>query len=121
MFLAFACWVCYLSIVNLQAPFTYSYGWEWLTCEGGFLAIFLCSPPTFLLRAFGYVNRKVYCVGVEEVGGGVDHNNSSSGRNDSSRRGHGASASISTSGKDGSPTRLAGTKPKTRQTPYQLP
>ncbi len=45
MFPAAACWVLYLSIVNMQAPFTYSYGWEWLTCEGGFLAIFLCSPP----------------------------------------------------------------------------
>lgn len=37
-----ACWVLYLSIVNLQAPFTFSYGWEWLTCEVGFLMIFLC-------------------------------------------------------------------------------
>jgi len=35
-------WCLYLSIVNLQAPFTYSYGWEWLTCEVGFLCIFLC-------------------------------------------------------------------------------
>mmetsp|Transcript_146026 Transcript_146026/g.466709 ORF Transcript_146026/g.466709 Transcript_146026/m.466709 type:complete len:881 (-) Transcript_146026:6-2648(-) len=38
-------WVLYLSIVNLQAPFTYAYGWEWLTCEAGFLAIFLCPLP----------------------------------------------------------------------------
>ena len=22
-------WLFYLSIVNMQAPFTYSYGWEW--------------------------------------------------------------------------------------------
>ncbi|CAJ1374956.1 unnamed protein product [Effrenium voratum] len=35
-------WAAYLSIVNLQAPFTFSYGWEWLTCEVGFLVIFLC-------------------------------------------------------------------------------
>eukprot|EP00397_Hematodinium_sp_SG-2012_P008043 GEMP01008097.1.p1 GENE.GEMP01008097.1~~GEMP01008097.1.p1 ORF type:complete len:957 (+),score=160.17 GEMP01008097.1:96-2966(+) len=38
--LMFAMWVMYLSIVNLQAPFTYSYGWEWGTLELGFLAIF---------------------------------------------------------------------------------
>eukprot|EP00928_Gymnodinium_smaydae_P034755 TRINITY_DN24563_c0_g2_i2.p1 TRINITY_DN24563_c0_g2~~TRINITY_DN24563_c0_g2_i2.p1 ORF type:complete len:608 (-),score=47.97 TRINITY_DN24563_c0_g2_i2:257-2080(-) len=38
-------WAMYLSIINLQAPFTYSYGWEWLTCEAGFLAIFLCPLP----------------------------------------------------------------------------
>ena len=31
--------------VNMQAAFTFSYGWEWLTCENGFLMIFLCSPP----------------------------------------------------------------------------
>eukprot|EP00927_Polykrikos_kofoidii_P013387 TRINITY_DN15833_c0_g2_i1.p1 TRINITY_DN15833_c0_g2~~TRINITY_DN15833_c0_g2_i1.p1 ORF type:complete len:803 (+),score=105.51 TRINITY_DN15833_c0_g2_i1:32-2440(+) len=41
-------WVLYLSIVNLQAPFTFSYGWEWLTCEVGFLVIFLC--PVFSRR-----------------------------------------------------------------------
>ncbi len=34
----------------MQAPFTFSYGWEWLTCEAGFLAIFLCSPPVFSLK-----------------------------------------------------------------------
>eukprot|EP00927_Polykrikos_kofoidii_P013386 TRINITY_DN15833_c0_g1_i1.p1 TRINITY_DN15833_c0_g1~~TRINITY_DN15833_c0_g1_i1.p1 ORF type:complete len:976 (+),score=117.34 TRINITY_DN15833_c0_g1_i1:51-2978(+) len=38
-------WVSYLSIVNLKAPFVFSYGWEWLTCEVGFLMIFLC--PVF--------------------------------------------------------------------------
>ncbi|CAK0877748.1 unnamed protein product [Prorocentrum cordatum] len=37
-----ALWCLYLSIVNLQAPFTFSYGWEWLTCEVGFLLIFMC-------------------------------------------------------------------------------
>lgn len=37
-----ALWALYLSIVNLSAPFTFSYGWEWLTCEVGFLMIFLC-------------------------------------------------------------------------------
>ena len=31
--------------VNMKAAFTFSYGWEWLTCENGFLMIFLCSPP----------------------------------------------------------------------------
>jgi hypothetical protein len=45
MVVAGALWCCYLSIVNVQAAFTYSYGWEWLTCEAGFLAIFLCPPP----------------------------------------------------------------------------
>ena len=35
-------WAAYLSIVNLQASFTFNYGWEWLTCEVGFLVIFLC-------------------------------------------------------------------------------
>uniref|UniRef100_A0A7S4SR64 Lipase maturation factor n=1 Tax=Alexandrium monilatum TaxID=311494 RepID=A0A7S4SR64_9DINO len=47
-----ACWVLYLSIVNLQAPFTYSYGWEWLTCEVGFLAIFLCPLYSRGLRSW---------------------------------------------------------------------
>eukprot|EP00435_Cladocopium_sp_Y103_P017461 s2842_g4.t1 len=64
-FVAFL-WAAYLSIINLQeirlrnlmtyaktrpnggfltkmeAPFTFSYGWEWLTCEVAFLVIFLC-------------------------------------------------------------------------------
>eukprot|EP00929_Paragymnodinium_shiwhaense_P084759 TRINITY_DN45355_c0_g1_i1.p1 TRINITY_DN45355_c0_g1~~TRINITY_DN45355_c0_g1_i1.p1 ORF type:complete len:587 (+),score=70.24 TRINITY_DN45355_c0_g1_i1:236-1996(+) len=34
-------WIMYLSIINLKAAFTFSYGWEWLTCESGFIAIFL--------------------------------------------------------------------------------
>ena len=29
----------------MKAAFTFSYGWEWLTCENGFLMIFLCSSP----------------------------------------------------------------------------
>ena len=29
----------------MKAAFTFNYGWEWLTCENGFLMIFLCSPP----------------------------------------------------------------------------
>lgn len=37
----FVLWICYLSIVNCEAPFTYHYGWEWGTLELGFLAIFL--------------------------------------------------------------------------------
>ena len=40
-------WVFYLSLVNLGRPLL-GYGWEWLTLEIGFLAIFLCpiKPQT---------------------------------------------------------------------------
>eukprot|EP00854_Cymbomonas_tetramitiformis_P027435 gene27435-biopygen28432 len=34
-------WLMYLSYVNL-GTITANYGWEWLTLETGFLAIFLC-------------------------------------------------------------------------------
>ena len=34
-------WTLYLSIVNLGTRIT-NYGWEWLTLEAGFLAVFLC-------------------------------------------------------------------------------
>eukprot|EP00439_Symbiodinium_sp_Y106_P038421 s8_g4.t1 len=42
LFVPLFLWAAYLSIVNLQAAFTFNYGWEWLTCEVGFLIIFLC-------------------------------------------------------------------------------
>ena len=43
-----AAWALYLSLVNLGRPLL-GYGWEWLTLEIGFLAIFLCPV---LPRAF---------------------------------------------------------------------
>jgi hypothetical protein len=47
-------WALYLSIVNVGQTF-YSFGWESLLCEAGFLAIFLGSadtvPPTLVLLA----------------------------------------------------------------------
>ena len=51
-------WAMYLSIVNMQAAFTFSYGWEWLTCEAGFLAIFLCCPPLSALAPFDGAKRE---------------------------------------------------------------
>jgi hypothetical protein len=42
-------WGLYLSIVNLETILI-NYGWEWLTLEAGFLAIFLC--PTFSMSLF---------------------------------------------------------------------
>ena len=44
-----ALWVLYLSIVNLGARVVIGYGWEWATCEVGFLMIFLLQP---LSRSF---------------------------------------------------------------------
>eukprot|EP00656_Telonema_subtile_P017912 TRINITY_DN19658_c0_g1_i2.p1 TRINITY_DN19658_c0_g1~~TRINITY_DN19658_c0_g1_i2.p1 ORF type:complete len:704 (+),score=123.07 TRINITY_DN19658_c0_g1_i2:171-2282(+) len=41
----------YLSIVNLGTIIS-NYGWEWLTLELGFLAIFLCPLPLFRMRSF---------------------------------------------------------------------
>ena len=56
MLVWFALWVLYLSIVNVGQTF-YSFGWESLLCETGFLAIFLgnaqVAPPitlVFLVR-----------------------------------------------------------------------
>jgi len=40
-----ALWLLYLSLVNLGG-WTSNYGWEWLTLEQGFLAIFLCPLLT---------------------------------------------------------------------------
>jgi len=73
-------WVSYLSIVNLQAPFTFSYGWEWLTCEIGFLVIFLsplCArglaswtpPPQLVLLLFRWCAfRLLLGAGMSKVG-----------------------------------------------------
>src|SRR5437868_5169082 len=41
-----ALWVLYLSIVNVGQTF-YSFGWETLLCEAGFLAIFFGPATTF--------------------------------------------------------------------------
>ncbi len=42
-----ALWVGYLSIVNLAPRVVIGYGWEWATCEVGFLVIFLTTEwPT---------------------------------------------------------------------------
>ncbi|HEY3218537.1 MAG TPA: lipase maturation factor family protein [Candidatus Limnocylindria bacterium] len=51
MLVWFALWALYLSIVNVGQTF-YSFGWETLLCETGFLAIFLGNaqvPPTIAL------------------------------------------------------------------------
>ena len=48
--LPLALWAAYLSILNL-GTITTNYGWEWLTLELGFLAVFLCPlPPVLCLR-----------------------------------------------------------------------
>ena len=44
-----ALWLLYLSIVNLESM-VIRYGWEWLTLEAGFLAIFL--SPLFSFSSF---------------------------------------------------------------------
>jgi len=44
MLVWFALWVLYLSIVNVGQRF-YSFGWESLLLEAGFLAIFLGNAP----------------------------------------------------------------------------
>ncbi len=51
-------WVLYLSIVNVGQRW-YSFGWEVLLCEAGFLAIFLgpadVEPPTLVLWLFRWL------------------------------------------------------------------
>src|SRR5687768_17145391 len=48
-------WALYLSIINIGGTF-YSFGWESLLCEAGFLAVFLgnaaAAPPWPVLFAF---------------------------------------------------------------------
>jgi hypothetical protein len=64
--LTMACWLTlwalYLSIVNVGGTF-YSFGWETLLCEAGFLAIFLGSaavaPPWPVLLAFRWLAFRV--------------------------------------------------------------
>jgi hypothetical protein len=55
-------WVLYLSIVNIGQTF-YSFGWESLLCEAGFLAIFLgndaTAPPALVLIAFRWLAFRV--------------------------------------------------------------
>merc|ERR1719188_799953 len=36
----------------------FNYGWEWETCELGFILIFLCSPPTCFLKHWGKYGRE---------------------------------------------------------------
>ena len=45
--LPFSLWILYLSLVNLGSLII-NYGWEWETCEVGFLIIFLCPLLPFL-------------------------------------------------------------------------
>ena len=58
----FALWLLYLSIVNVGQTF-YSFGWESLLLEGGFLAIFLGSasiaPPTTIMWLFRWLLFRV--------------------------------------------------------------
>jgi hypothetical protein len=66
LLLTMACWLVlwalYLSIVNVGGTF-YSFGWETLLCEAGFLAIFLGSaavaPPWPILLAFRWLAFRV--------------------------------------------------------------
>jgi hypothetical protein len=55
-------WLLYLSIVNIGQTF-YSFGWESLLCEAGFLAIFLgndaTAPPALVLIAFRWLAFRV--------------------------------------------------------------
>ena len=49
----------------MKAAFTFSYGWEWLTCENGFLMIFLCAPPLLnYLKKDGKREYKVPVIGL---------------------------------------------------------
>jgi hypothetical protein len=74
-------WLMYVSLINLQAPFTYSYGWEWETCEVGFLAIFLCPlfsssrypdnspPPRLVIWLFRWAAfRLLLGAGMSKIG-----------------------------------------------------
>ena len=64
----FALWAGYQSIVNIGGSF-YSFGWETLLLEAGFLAIFLgnaaVAPPVIVLFAFRWLAFRV------EVGAGL--------------------------------------------------
>jgi hypothetical protein len=55
-------WVGYLSIVNIGQTF-YSFGWESLLLDAGFLAIFLgnaeVAPPALILLAFRWLTFRV--------------------------------------------------------------
>jgi hypothetical protein len=57
-----ACWVLYLSIVNVGQTF-YAFGWESLLLEAGFLAIFLgnaeTAPPLLVLLLFRWLAFRV--------------------------------------------------------------
>ena len=75
-------WVGYLSIVNLGARSVLGYGWEWATCEVGFLIIFLTTewptrtpfpralpPPTVVLLLLRwYVFRLLIGAGQSKLG-----------------------------------------------------
>jgi hypothetical protein len=58
----FALWALYQSIVNIGGSF-YSFGWETLLLEAGFLAIFLgnaeVAPPLLVILAFRWVAFRV--------------------------------------------------------------
>src|SRR5438045_5306511 len=51
-----ALWALYLSIVNVGQTF-YSFGWETLLCEAGFLTIFLGPASTFTPLPLVYLMR----------------------------------------------------------------
>jgi hypothetical protein len=63
-----ALWVLYLSVVNVGQEF-YSFGWESILLEAGFLAIFLgdqrTAPPTLVLVLFLWLTLRV------ELGAGL--------------------------------------------------
>jgi lipase maturation factor len=62
MLIWFVLWVLYLSIVNIGQTF-YSFGWESLLLEAGFLAIFLSddrtAPPWLVLLMFRWLAFRV--------------------------------------------------------------
>ena len=75
-------WLLYLSVVNLGSM-VINYGWEWLTLEAGFLAIFLCPiltrsanpasvpPPAIVLWLFRWLGFRVMIgAGMSKLGTG---------------------------------------------------
>jgi lipase maturation factor len=62
MLVWFVLWALYLSIINIGGTF-YSFGWETLLCEAGFLAIFLgdarVAPPWPVLLGFRWLAFRI--------------------------------------------------------------
>lgn len=52
MIWAFWSWFFYISIVDLKAPMIYHYGWEWETCELGFVVFWFLGAGIFVHQFF---------------------------------------------------------------------